>query len=289
MINVLVMLIGLIGASITDLKTGYVPNILSHALILAGVVFVFFEFPLDLALSIYGVAIAVFAAGYILYISGQMGGGDVKLFTALTLLIPIYPSSLVSIMNSIGIQPAIPSYPFIISVFILFGILFMIVIPLQYIPKVYKARDKIEFYDKKIRISIAFSLLLVPVFALWFVYFKALIILTLPMLLTLFIIPFKDDIMKHFFAQKKDVQKLDDDDVIALELINDKVKKKLGLWRKTPTKKELEKIKKLAKKYHIKQITVCENMPKAVPIILAAFILSLIFGDVLLFLLMNTY
>lgn len=287
MINIAVILAGLIASSITDFKTGYVPNVLSHSLIAIGAVFVVFAFPLDEALFIYAIAAAVFAVGYVLYIFGQMGGGDVKLFTAIALLVPFYPAVLLPTMQSLGIDPAIPYYPFIVSVFILFGILFMLVVPLGYLPKIMRAKKKIKDYDRKIKTGLAYCMVLIPIGIFWAVYFKALILILIPMALSLLIIPFKDDIVEQFFAQKKKIQKLDDDDVIALELVDGKIKSKLGLWRKTLTNRELKKVKALAKKHNIKEITVCEGMPRAVPIILAAVVLSLIFGDVLLFLILN--
>jgi hypothetical protein len=286
-IAVLVALAGLMISAITDIKTGYVPNLVSHSLIAIGAVFVIFTFPFNDALMIYGLAIAVFAIGFLLYIFGQMGGGDVKLFTAITLLIPFYPVALFPIMNTLGIQPAVPYYPFIVSVYVLFGILFMFVVPLNYLPKIRRIKNKIKDYKRKMRTGTIFCLILLPVFAIWFLYFRALALLAIPMALTLLIIPFKDDIVEHFFAQKKKIKDLDDDDVIALEMLDKDVKKKLSLQRKTLMDKELKKVKALARKHNIKEVIVCEGMPRAVPMILAAVALSLIFGDVLLFLILN--
>ena len=50
---------------------------------------------------------------------------------------------------------------------------------------------------------------------------------------------------------------------------------------------ELKKLKARARKHNIKEVIVCEGMPRVVPMILAAVVLSLIFGDILLFLILS--
>jgi hypothetical protein len=163
----------------------------------------------------------------------------------------------------------------------------MFVIPAIYLRKIYRVRKKVEGFQRKILMGAALSVLLVPLFVFWSYYSRALMVLFLPMVAMMFLYPFKDDIVKHFFAEKKRIANLNDDDVIALECLDEKTKRVLGLWRKTFTSKELEKIKARARKARMTYITVCENMPKFVPYIFISLVLNLVFGDVLFWIMFN--
>ena len=115
----------------------------------------------------------------------------------------------------------------------------------------------------------------------------AMALLFVPMITTFLILPFKNDILKHFSIERKKIRDLDDDDVLALEFIAEKTKKKLGLWRKTFTPPELRKIKAKARKAKIRTVMVCEDLPKFVPFILISLIVNLLVGDILFYLLLN--
>lgn len=286
MINILVALIGIGFAAIFDYKTGYVPNKLSHSMIILGIIWVAISYPLNDILLIYGIAMAVFAVGFLAYIFGQFGGGDVKIFTALVLLIPFYPNELIShIQNYFGVTPIFANYPFILPVFLLAGLIGpMFIVALKYYYKIYYIKDKVEDYEKKFMTGLVYSLILIPVAVFWLYFSPALVIIFIPMLTTFWLLPFKNDVEEHFFSMEKKIADLDDDDVIALELIDSRTKKRLGLWRKTFTNPELKKIKERAKKAKLKKITVYENMPKFTPFIFIALIINLILGDFLLYL-----
>jgi hypothetical protein len=285
MINIIIALVGTLYASYTDVRTGFVDDWLSHLMIGLGVIYVILTFPVADAVFIYAVAAAVFGVGYLAYIFGQMGGGDVKLFTALVLLIPFYPQQMVPIANSVGITPVSPGYPFILPVFLVSGILFMFFISIIYLRRITKISKKIKDFEKKMTHGIFYAAVFSPFFIIWFIYSPLLVLLLVPVSATMMLMPFKDDIVKLFFAEKKKISDLNEDDVLALEMIDSKTKKKLGLWRKTYTAVELKKIKERAKKHRIHTITVCENMPKYVPYIFMSLVINLFLGDAFIYLL----
>jgi Flp pilus assembly protein protease CpaA len=282
-IGLIVALAGVAYSSYTDIKTGDVPDKLSHSMIGIGAILVAFSYPMAEAVWIFAMAAAVFALGFIMYIFGQMGGGDVKLFAALTLLIPYYPISLQPFLASIGITPHPSTFPFIVSIFILSGIFFMAIIPIFYLRKIIGKKEKIPDFRKKILIGIVYCIVISPVIAMWFTLSKFLAIIFIPMFFALMIIPFKDDIVVLFFARKKKVKDLNEEDVLALEMLKKETIAKLGLWRKTFTEMELKKIRQRARKYRITTVYVCEDLPKYVPYILASLIVNLIIGDFFLF------
>ena len=286
LIGVVIALLGVAYSSYTDIKTGEVSDRLSHSMIGLGVILVVLGNPLNTYVWYLLAAAVVFILGFIMYIFGQIGGGDVKLFTALALLIPAYPKSLVPLVQSLGITPLVSTYPFIVSVFLLSGIFFMLVIPLIYLRRIFSKQDKIKGFRKKIIHGLVYCAIFSPIIYLWLQLSPLIALIFLPMFFALMIIPFKDDIVVLFFARKKRIADLNDDDVLALECIKPATAKKLGLWRKTFTPPELARIKALAKKHRITTVSVCEDLPKYVPYIFLSLILNLLAGDVFLYLFM---
>jgi hypothetical protein len=235
-------------------------------------------------------AAAVFVIGFVAYLFGQIGGGDVFLFTALALLIPEYPSVFAPVAESLGFVPAtLGMYPFVLPVFLFAALIGpMFFFSSRYFTRLVKIRDKVEGFDRKIRMSLLYSACAVIMLAyFWLSFSKALTIFFIPMIPSFLIIPFKNDIIKHFCMEKKKVSKLSDDDVIALEFVSESVKKKLGLWRKTLTKPEIRELQAKAKKAKIADVLVCENLPYFVPFIFISLIVNLLVGDVLIYLMVN--
>ncbi|MBI1973384.1 prepilin peptidase [Candidatus Micrarchaeota archaeon] len=268
----------------TDIRTGYVEDWLSHAMIVAGIVLVLFTLPTtDAAAWTLAIGGMVFAAGFAAYSFGQMGGGDVKLFTAIALLVPQQPQ----LSQLFGIQPAAAIYPFIVSVFVLSGIIYMYVIPLEFLRRIFSKRNLVGGFRKKIQKGIIYAFLLAPVFVFWAHISAGFLFLAFPMAATMMLAPFKDDAVRLFFAKPKLVSRLDDEDVLALEAMRPHVKKKLGLWRKTFTMRELESIRKRARQHGIGKVMVCENLPKFVPYMFASLIITSIFGDFMMWLVLN--
>jgi hypothetical protein len=283
-IGVIIALLGTLYSSYTDIKTGEVSEKLVYSMIGIGVILVILDYSMSSAIWIFGLAALVFALGFALYIFGQIGGGDVFLFTALALLVPNYPAFLKPLMAQLGISPVTPIYPFIVPVFLMSGIFFMVVIPTIYLRKLFKQKKRIEDFRRKVLYGLIYCAVFLPLIYMWSRLSSLIAVLFIPMFFAFMIIPFKDDVVRLFFARKKKVSALNDDDVLALEVMSQGVIKKLGLWRKTFTKLELGKIKERAKKYKITTVMVCEDLPKYVPYIFASLVLNLIFGDVFFYL-----
>jgi len=269
MINILIAVIGTLYGSYTDLKKGIIPDWTSHSMIILGFIWTIFNYEFNQLIYIWGVAAVVFGVGYLLYIFGEMGGGDTKLFTALALLIPFYGHEI---------------YPFILPVYILAGIFLMFLMPIQFFTKILKKRKKVKKFNSKLGQIVIFEIILIGFGIYWWINFGSLALLILPIMSSVLIVPFKKDITEIFFAQRKLISKIDEEDVIALELLKKGVKEKLKLWRKTLTLKEIKELKKMAKKHKIKSVIVCENLPKFIPYIFLSLMINLFYGDVLLLL-----
>lgn len=92
--SIIAILAALYG-SYTDIKKGIIPNKLTFPLIGAGLILngIYAIQNSDLWFFITTVIITaiIFALGYLFWRMGAWAGGDVKLFTALAALIPVYP------------------------------------------------------------------------------------------------------------------------------------------------------------------------------------------------------
>jgi len=120
MIEALFMFLALGGAviaSVTDMRSGIIPNKLTLTLIAVGI-FGYLAYGIltgDLSLflaSAKSVGV-IFIAGYLFWMLGAWSAGDAKEFLFIAALIPAYPAFLHGTFN-----PAIAYYPFVITVFI---------------------------------------------------------------------------------------------------------------------------------------------------------------------------
>jgi len=283
MIGAIVALVGTSVAAYTDFKTTYIPDKLNYAMIAIGLAYVWLSFPMSDALWHTAIAALVFLIGLALYLFGQLGGGDVKLFAALALLMPIYPAAL-SAINPVG--AIVAPYPPVVSIFFAAAVISMVFVPVNYLNKLYHDRKKLKNLRKKITRGAMYSVATLPIFYIWSVFSPRALIVALPIILGAFSLAFKEDILERYVSMKKKVKDLNEDDVLALELMDDKVVKKLGVgMRKTFFDKELKAIKARAKKHKISTVMVAEHLPTFGPFILAGLMLTLLFGDAFLWLL----
>lgn len=283
LISAVIALVGTAIVSYADYKTGYMPDRYTHAMIIIGALLLPFHAGLEKAVPHYLAALVTFVVLFLFYIFGQLGGGDVKLFTALTLLIPVYPVSLVQF----GFSPTIAPYPFIVSVFFAAVVMAMLFVSSGYLLRLYRDRKKIAGVHAKVVKGLLFALLTLPLIGLWVWMNSRMAVMGLPLVLGAFAMAFKEDILRLYVVKRKAVKDLNDDDVLALEFISASVKNKLGLGsRRTFLEMELKELKNRARKAGVKQLVVQEYLPKFGPFIMASLALNLVVGDVLLWLLL---
>lgn len=116
--NAVVIVLGLLVASYTDVKERIVSNKLSYSLLFAGLFLhvvesIFMTSPYPLIYSISS-AFITFIFSLVLYKLGAWAGGDVKLFTALGALVPLAPTRLVETSRIPNIYTNYPLFPFLI-------------------------------------------------------------------------------------------------------------------------------------------------------------------------------
>jgi Flp pilus assembly protein protease CpaA len=266
--GVAIALAGTAVAAYTDVKTGYVYEWLTAPMIAAGALLTLLSFNVALILQTFAVAFVVFAAGYLSYRAGQLGGGDVLLFAALSLLVPFSPFAKSQI-------------PPILLVFMLSGVFCIAGVFATYLPKV--ARDIAAKKAKPaVRDIASAAAIFASIAALWMMSSRfglsaaQAAVFAVILVPGSFLVAFKTHIANSM-VKRVPVSKIEEEDVLALERMDERIVKKYGL-RKLLTKAEIEKLKRIRE---TKRFPVYMGLPRFVPYILAALVASLFFGDAL--------
>ncbi len=219
-------------------------------------------------LFIFSIAVAVFfsVVGYIFYRVGQIGGADVFVLASIMLLLPIAPSFTDMPFN----------IPFIVSVLIFGGVLFAIYVMVTFGLKLYKKENT--------RPRLIYLLMLVPYLLFSYVYVNSIlfspvyfIVLSVLFASTIFFMMYKEE-LTMLLAEKIPVEKLEPEDVVAMELMDPQTVKEYGIGRLV-TREMVERLneKKLG------SIWVYTKLPQFLPFILIGMFLALFFSRYLLF------
>ncbi len=225
-------------------------------------------------------AAIVLGLGYLLYRAGQIGGADVVIFAAIALLMPAAPKGILEGTNAAGAQFAqILQIPFVFSLFLVSGILFGIATFARYlIPCVSAAAEgKIQLGREQKR-YLALLAITGAVF-IWFARANEMPLVFVGVFLAALIFSaffyiFKTYIAQRFLIRLVGVKEMDEEDVLAVEEMEQEIVAKYGL-KKLLTKSEIARLAKLP----IKKFPVYKNMPAFLPYVLAALVLSLLVGD----------
>lgn len=161
---VIVLFIGLITATYTDLKRREVPDWINYFLIAVGlvghlIISIFNKsiFPIFISIA---AASVFFIVANVLFYSGSWGGGDTKFLVALGALLPQYPKSLLNFLS-----PQLAEWPFLVTIFFnillfgaIIGILFTFYSAIRNAEKVKKNLEKLtkKTYVRVLRILLFF-------------------------------------------------------------------------------------------------------------------------------------
>jgi Flp pilus assembly protein protease CpaA len=216
---------------------------------------------------LFSVALAVFfsAISFIFYRFGQLGGADVFILASVILLLPIHPTFVGLTFN----------LPFIFSVIVFAGVAFAVYVVAFYGLKLLEvgAQPKLQYL-----------LLLLPYLLFAFVYINSVIFspiyfvfVSVLLIATIFFLMYKEDI-NLLLAERMSPAELEEEDVLALEMMDQKKVKKFELKR-LATKSEIERMKKLK----VPEVWVYSKLPPFLPFLLFGMILALLFASSLLF------
>ncbi|MEM3075472.1 MAG: hypothetical protein QW590_01460 [Candidatus Bilamarchaeaceae archaeon] len=221
----------------------------------------------DADLLIFTMCVALFFAvvGYVFYRAGQIGGADVITMVCIVLLVPFVPS-----FASMPFR-----VPFIIPVIIFGGLLFAVYAT---------AKFGLKILSEGGNPRVVYGLLIIPYLIFAYVYATSPLfsptyfgIITVLLLATIFFMMYKDDI-NGMLAEELPVEQLEPEDVVAFELMDAELVKKLDLKR-VLTEAEIEKLKQA----NIASIWIYTNLPPFLPFLLMGMLLAMFFSNALLF------
>jgi len=274
-IAVAVSLAGLAAGTYTDLRTREVPDWINYSLIFAGfgislIISIVSWSIMPLVYSVMGFS-ALFVLAYVMYYTGQWGGGDSKMIMGLGALI--------------GIQWPIEGIPFLAS-FVVYSVMFGAVYGLFWSSTLAIIKRKAfwpEFKTslkarKNLKIALVCMAAAAAVAAIFLPTELKVIVLMLACLIifSFYMFVFVKSVEKVCMIKKVTPEKLTLGDWIAKDV---KVGRKLIVGPKTlgVEQEHIDTLVKLHKQGKVKHVYVKEGIP-FVPSFLAAFILSYFLG-----------
>ena len=226
----------------TDHRTGYIFDWTTLPLIGLGLVLNAVE---QEFLGI-GMAVVVFILGYIFYYTGKLGGGDLKLYTGITMMLPFYSGG-----------------TFILSVILLSAFAAMVFLSSYYMVK-YAAKGIDFSYNRQgiIRAGIVLAFALAYFYILMgrgFVSLNYALVFAAPISLGVLFLAFEKGIRKEFFLKKIMVSEIEEDEILAPEFMGEEERKTIAQgFRGVIGEKE----KKWLEEKGIKEICVYRNLPR---------------------------
>jgi preflagellin peptidase FlaK len=252
-----------------------VPVGIPYAMIALGIILNLATMDFGVIVSSATVALLIVTVGYVIYRTGQIGGADVLIFTGIALLVPSQPAAL------LPLEPASHFflYPFVFSAFLISGFLALIGLSFQYVPAVssslLRGETKIELKNALLAVLVSgtyIAVVFLLVQAQRIAPVQALFISALA-LLAGFLTLFKDKITLAMIEWVP-LGEIDEEDVIALNLLKPSLVKKLAL-DPVVTRTEREKLKKSG----LKSFPIFKGMPAFLPYVFFAALLVVVFGD----------
>jgi Flp pilus assembly protein protease CpaA len=274
--------IGCAGATYYDLfNRRNVPSWLTYSLVALGALFTLASLNINAIASNGLVALVIFVFGYILYRTGQIGGADVLVFVSIALLLPEAPQSVfLQAQSQLGL-------PFVVSVFVLSGMLAVFGIFLQYMPAtIYDTArgEKVSIRPSQVLLAAA-----TLVFYAAFLYYlngiaelpqTQIVVFAAVVVCATSLFAFKDYISDKYMIRMVGIDEIDEEDILAVEKMDPRLVSRYKLDRLL-TLKEIEKLKKIGRG---KKFPVYKEMPVFMPYVLIALTVALLFGNPLAYL-----
>ncbi len=286
-----IALVGTALAAYQDALTSFIDERLTYGMIAAGALVVLSTLDQQLIIGAFAGAAVIFAIGYALYRAGQVGGGDVLLFTAIQLLVPVRPAQLgiplfnlvfdkMALDQVIAYGRVLQAIPFFASVFAAASFFALLGSAIFYASKIAKARPKPELVPGGITSTASLVFL-------WWLYSRGVSVVQtaffgLVLAAACFLIAFKKQIMNEVVVQNIAIEEVEDEDILVTSKMDEKIVEKYSLG-KVLTKEEVEKLKKVREKEGIKLFPVAKVLPRLGPYILLGLITSLLLGDLFAF------
>lgn len=256
-------------ASWTDLKTRLIHDKLTYPMIAIGLFLnlleIYFKGISIDSIMLIAIPLIVFIIGFALYFAGKVGGGDIKLLAAISLLLPLLNGE-IFILNVL-FSAAMFSIVFISAYF---GI--------KYFRKGINFKENYHSVLKAVFYGIAVIAYFSILMQLGLIRFEKILILSIPILFALVFLALEPGIRKNFFFKKVKLNELEEDEVIAIESLDSEIVKKLGLgFKGVLGEKEIEKLKELG----LREVGVYRDLPPFAPFLLIGVIVAILKPDLI--------
>ncbi len=259
LIREIIAVIGTGISSYTDIKKGLIYDWTTYPMIAIGALLNIYESQLTAFL----LAAIVFAAGYFLYYTGKIGGGDVKLYTALAMLLPQINGELA-----------------ILNILIFSGLTALVFVSVYYTLKYFKKttlKEALKENKGGVQKATLFGIIIMFYFyflvANNFVSLKYALVFGTPMIMALVFVAFEKGIREKIFLEKITLDKLEEDELIAIEFVDKQIIEKLQLgFKGVLDQNSINKLKELG----VKEVPVYRNLPKFAPFIFIGLIASIL-------------
>lgn len=257
LIQQIILLLGTLISGIVDAKTGYIYDKITYPMIIIGLILSLAQFQWFNIIS----GVAIFVLLFLIYKIGGIGGGDVKLFTAIALLNPF---------NEIN---------FLISLILFASITSILFYSIYYTLKYTLIFGIRKLDGNDIMRGIIFLVFLIIYF--YFIYSTGIInelflmFFLVPFIFASFYIMVQKELSKKFFEKKIKLNKISEDEIIS----NNNSEKiiKLLKGKKLIGEKEI----KLLKKNKINEVIIMDNLPKFGPFIFIGTIFAIFFPNII--------
>ncbi|MCD6229259.1 MAG: prepilin peptidase [Candidatus Diapherotrites archaeon] len=277
-----IAVIGTLYSAIVDAKTKLVPQKTVYSMIGLGIILTLASLDFSYIISTFSMAALVFGIGYVIYYTGQMGGGDILLFTGLVLLLPTHPFAQAP-------ETMVISLPFILPVIFVSAYLAMSFMSPYYLARIFLDKTR-HFKPNAKTLLTALAMLAFTAWLTWFFVsstsasFTAGLLVGLPLAAGSLSFAFKNEITKRFIIINLKPEEIEDEEVLATELLDEKTAAILETGsKKVLEQKDLEKIIEKCKKHDIKTLPVYRGSPAFVPFIFLSLVLNLAIGDFMYF------
>ncbi|MFH1095037.1 MAG: prepilin peptidase [Candidatus Micrarchaeota archaeon] len=278
-VRILVAVAGVAAGAYYDLfNKKNVPNVFLYGFV--AIAFAVNVLAYDPLVSLYAIlqAVAVFVLTYfLLYKTGQWGGADGFILTAIALLLPVPPHPLLANPSS-----GVVSLPFVASVFFVSGLSFMVWMLVRSLPVALSAvRTKGAIEQKSWvgagMIALAFFVFSLVVSNLGVMSSSYFALITGVVLLSVYFVLFMEPI-KASMVEWVVLKHVEEEDILAVDRMDPVLVKKYSIGRLVDTAL-LARLKSVHSK-----IPVYKKLPPFIPHLLVGLVLSILFGDVILLL-----
>lgn len=239
-----------------------VPNNLLYGFLAVAILANFVFFDADVLTYAAGLTAILFAFGFLLYRTGQLGGADLFVICSLTLLLPIHPSFLDTPFN----------YPLIFSTLLYSGVAFAIFSVFYF--------GRLVASSGKPRANPIYLLLVIPYLFFAYVFINApffspvyFFIASVLLLSTIFFLVYRKSINNAMMEKVKVSSLKGEEDVLAKE----KMKKLMEEQGVGPVlgKKEVSCLKKAG----VKEVWIYSGLPPFLPFLLIGLLGAIFLGD----------